>query len=111
MTWVSGGVSVNHLVPWNSDAEAATNAKNRVELKKLIDYAHRLHLKYLVYEDEFSYHPSLLAEFGATLSPQDPAFWDALQAKYRRLFQAMPEIDGIRIRTGELTPVLICPLM
>jgi len=104
-TWVSGGISVNHLVPWHSEPEAATNAKNREELKKLIDYAHRLHLKYLVYEDEFSYHPSLLEEFGATLSPQDPAFWDAVQAKYRRLFQAMPEIDGIRIRTGELTRV------
>jgi len=104
-TWVSGGISVNHLVPWHSEPEAATNAKNREELKQLIDYAHRLHLKYLVYEDEFSYHPSLLEEFGATLSPQDPAFWDAVQAKYRRLFQAMPEIDGIRIRTGELTRV------
>ena len=104
-TWVSGSYSVNNLVPWNSEPERTTNAGNREAIKKLIDYAHRLHLKYIVYEDEFSYHPTLLKEFGATLSPEDPAFWDAVQAKYRRLFQALPEIDGVRIRTGELTRV------
>jgi hypothetical protein len=104
-TWVNGGYSVNNLVPWDSEPEKTTNAKNREELRQLIEYAHRLHLKFFVYEDEFSYHPTLLEEFGATLSPEDPAFWDAVQAKYRRLLKAMPEIDGIRIRTGELTRI------
>ena len=37
----------------------------------------------------------------ATLSPGDPAFWDAVQAKYRRLFQAMPELDGFADFLGE----------
>jgi hypothetical protein len=104
-TWVHGGYSVNNLVPWDSEPEKTNNAKNREELRQLIEYAHRLHLKFIVYEDEFSYHPTLMKEFGATLSPEDPAFWDAVQAKYRRLLKAMPEIDGIRIRTGELTRV------
>ncbi len=104
-TWVHGGYSVNNLVPWDSEPEKTNNAKNREELRQLIEYAHRLHLKFIVYEDEFSYHPTLMKEFGATLSPEDPAFWDAVQAKYRRLLKTMPEIDGIRIRTGELTRV------
>ncbi len=104
-TWVWGSHNVNHLVPWDAEPERTNNEKNRKELKELIDYAHSLHLKYIVYEDEFSFHPTLLEEFGATLNPEDPAFWDAVQAKYRRLLKAMPEIDGIRLRTGEATRV------
>ncbi len=104
-TWVWGSHTVNKLVPWDAEPERTENKKNREELKKLIDYAHSLHLKYFVYEDEFSYHPTLIKEFGATLNPEDPAFWKAVQAKYRRLLKAMPEIDGVRQRTGEATRV------
>ena len=104
-TWVWGSHTVNHLVPWDSEPERTQNAKNREELKELINYAHSLHLKFIVYEDEFSYHPTLLEEFGASLDPEDPKFWEAVQAKYRRLLQVMPEIDGVRQRTGEATRV------
>ena len=104
-TWVWGGHTINNLVPWDAEPEKTENAKNRKELKELIDYAHSLHLKFIVYEDEFSYHPTLLEEFKATLNPEDPAFWEAVQAKYRRLLEAMPEIDGVRNRTGEATRV------
>jgi hypothetical protein len=104
-TWVWGSHSANKLVPWNSEPERTENAKNRAEISELVEYAHALHLKYIVYEDEFSYHPSLLEEFNATLNPEDPAFWNAVQAKYRRLLTAIPNIDGIRQRTGESTRV------
>ena len=104
-TWVWGSHTVNHLVPWNAEPEKTQNVKNREEIKKLIDYAHSLHLKFIVYEDEFSYHPTLLEEFGTTLNPENPAFWNAVQAKYRRLLKAIPEIDGVRHRTGEATRV------
>jgi hypothetical protein len=104
-TWVSGGHSVNQLIPWDVEPERTNNTKNREELREVINYAHSLHLKFLVFEDEFSYHPSLLQEFGAKATPNDPAFWDAVQAKYRRLFQVLPEIDGVRIRTGESTRI------
>ena len=104
-TWVWGSHTVNKLIPWDSEPEKTQNAKNRGELKELIDYAHSLHLKFIVYEDEFSYHPTLLEEFGATLNPEDPAFWNAVQEKYRRLLIAIPEIDGVRQRTGEATRV------
>ncbi|MDX1285907.1 MAG: hypothetical protein R3182_12880, partial [Draconibacterium sp.] len=57
-TWVSGSHSVNQLIPWDAEPERTTHAKNREELKELIEYAHSLHLKYIVYEDEFSYHPT-----------------------------------------------------
>jgi len=104
-TWVSGGFSVNHLVPWTAEPERTENQQNREKMRELIEYAHALHLKFLVYEDEFSFHPDLLTEFRATLSPADPAFWSAVQAKYRRLFQTLPEIDGVRLRTGESTRI------
>ena len=41
-----------------------------------------------------------MEEFGASLSPADPRLWDAVQAKYRRLLQAMPELDGVATFTG-----------
>lgn len=104
-TWVTGSHSSNQLVPWNVEPERTQNERNRKELRELIHYAHDLHLKFIVLEDEFSYHPSLLEEFGAELNPEDPALWKAAQAKYRRLLKAMPEIDGIRFRTGESTRV------
>ena len=104
-TWVTGSHSSNQLVPWNVEPERTQNEQNRKELRELINYAHDLHLKFIVMEDEFSCHPSLLEEFGVELNPEDPVFWDAAQAKYRRLLKAMPEIDGIRFRTGEATRV------
>lgn len=104
-TWVWGGHSVNNLFPWNSEPERTENRRNRDELKELIDYAHSLHLKFIVYEDEFSYHPSYLEEFNASLNPEDPALWKAIKAKYRRLLKLLPEIDGIRIRSGESTRI------
>ena len=99
---VSGEDPIN-LVPWDAEPEKTQNKKNREKITELIKYAHSLHIKYLSHCWEFVYHPSLLKEFGATLSPCDPAFWDALQAKYRKLLQAMPELDGVGACTGELT--------
>ncbi len=57
-TWVSGGFSVNELVPWSVEPERTHNAGNREKLTELVDYAHSLHLKFIVYEDEFSFHPT-----------------------------------------------------
>ena len=102
--WVSGENLLN-LVPWEAEPERTENQENRKKTKELIKYAHSLHIKYFTYADEFTYHPSLLKEFDAALSPSDNAFWDALQAKYRRLLQVMPELDGVKIRTGELTNI------
>ena len=89
------------LVPWNSEPENAENRKHRERAKKLAEYAHSLHMKFLAFGTEFTYHPSLLEEFQATLSPSDPRLWDAVRAKFRRLLQAMPEIDGVATFTGE----------
>ncbi len=103
-TWVSGRHILN-MVPWDVEPEKSDNETYRKETRKLVQYAHSLHLKYLPYCDEMTFHPSLLRETGAELNPSDPRLWNALETKYRRLFQAMPELDGVRIRTGELTRV------
>jgi len=100
--WVSGPAILD-LVPWNSEPERTKNQKNRERTKKLIDYAHSLHLKYYSFANEFTYHPSLLKEVGATLTPDDPKFWDSLQEKYRRLFQAIPELDGIELCNDDIS--------
>ncbi|MFC1794812.1 DUF4838 domain-containing protein, partial [Planctomycetota bacterium] len=100
--WISGP-AVLDLVPWNSEPERTNNKKNRERTKKLIDYAHKLHLKYYSFANEFTYHPSLLAELGASLTPDDPKFWEALQEKYRRLFRAIPELDGIELCNDDIS--------
>ena len=102
--WVCGG-DVLDLVPWDSQPERARNQQHRRQLQKWIDAAHAYRMKFISRCDEFSCHPSLLEEFNAKLDPADPALWQALQEKYRRLFRALPDLDGIRIRTGELTLV------
>ncbi len=89
------------LIPWDAEPERTENEKNREKTRELIKYAHALHIKFLSFGTDFTYHPALLEEFGATLSPSDPFFWDAVQAKYRRLLQALPELDGIATFTAD----------
>ncbi len=102
INWVSGPATLD-LVPWNSEPERTRNHENRQKTRELIEYAHSLHMKYYSFANEFTYHPSLLAEFNANLTPDDPRFWDAVQAKYRRLFQALPELDGVEICNDDLS--------
>ncbi len=90
-----------NLVSWDSQPEAEENRRHRENTRKLAQYAHSLHIRYLSFSTEFTYHPSLLHEFGATFSPADPRLWDAVKAKFRRLFQAVPELDGIETFVGE----------
>ena len=103
-TWVSGGNILN-FVPWGAEPERRENEGHREDLKELAEYAHSLHLKFIPYCDEITFHPSLMEEFDASLSPDDPALWDALQEKYRLFLRAAPFVDGVRIRTGELTRI------
>ena len=102
MNWVSGPAILD-LVPWESEPEAATNAANRDKTRELIAYAHALHMKYFSFANEFTYHPSLLEKMGATHSPSDPRFWDAVQQKFRMLFTALPELDGIELCNDDLS--------
>lgn len=89
------------LVPWDAEPERTENEGHRARTRELAAYAHAVHLKFVAFGTDFTYHPSLLAEFGATLNPADPAFWAAVQTKYRRLFEAMPELDGVCTFTAD----------
>ncbi len=105
VNWTTSA-DTNALVPYDVEPLATENAQHRSETQPLIDYAHALHMKFFTVADEFSYLPDVLATFDATTNPDDDALWDMLQDKYRRLLTAMPGIDGVRIRTGELTRVV-----
>ncbi|MFA6245031.1 MAG: DUF4838 domain-containing protein, partial [Candidatus Hydrogenedentales bacterium] len=91
------------LIPWDSEPEATLNRKNREDVKELIAYAHGLHMKYFSFANDFTYHPSLLRETGATLSPSDPKFWEAVKLKYRKLFTALPELDGVELCNDDIS--------
>ncbi len=103
-TWVTGA-GILDLVPWDTEPERSRNEANREKLRRFARIVHDYHMKLLAPGDELVYHPELLAKFGAKLDPADPALWKALQEKYRRLLRAVPELDGVQIRTGELTRV------
>ena len=102
VNWVVVGNTLN-FVPWEAEPEKSKNRKNREEILSVIQRAHALHMKCFTYGDEFTYHPSLLKKYGAALSLEDPNFWQTLQEKYRLLLKSLPELDGVGIRTGELT--------
>ena len=102
INWVAGA-PVLDLVPWESEPEATHNARTREETRELISYAHSMHMKYFAFANEFTYHPSLLEKHNATLSPADPKFWDALQDKFRMLFTALPELDGIELCNDDIS--------
>jgi hypothetical protein len=100
--WVSGP-NVLDLVPWDVEPEATNNAATRENTRELIEYAHALHMKYFAFTNDFTFHPSLLEEFDATLSPCDPAFWEAVGGKYRKLFEALPKLDGVEICNDDIS--------
>lgn len=102
INWVPG-TPVLDLVPWDAEPEAANNTRNREETRALIAYAHSLHMKYFSFANEFTYHPSLLEKHGATLSPDDPRLWEALQDKFRMLFTALPELDGVELCNDDIS--------
>jgi hypothetical protein len=102
INWVAGP-NVLDLVPWDAEPEKTANAAHRERVRELIDYAHALHIKYFSFSNDFTYHPSLLAEHGATLDPCDPKLWDAIQDKYRKLFTALPELDGIELCNDDIS--------
>jgi len=102
INWVAG-TPILDLVPWDAEPEATTNAKNREATRELINYAHAMHMKYFSFANEFTYHPSLLEKHGASLDPNDPKFWDALQDKFRMLFTALPELDGVEICNDDIS--------
>ena len=102
VNWVSGAPILD-LVPWDSEPENSINAKNRIKTNELIDYAHSIDMKYFCFANEFTYHPSLLKEHDAILSPCDQNFWNALQDKYRKLFTALPNLDGIEVCNDDIS--------
>ena len=90
-------------MPWNVEPEKSRNVENRKKTRELIKLAHALHLNFFSFANEFTFHPSLLQAYDASLSPCDANFWQALQEKYRQLFSALPELDGIELCTDDLS--------
>lgn len=102
VNWVSGPNALD-LIPWDSEPEALANAATRDTTRDLIAYAHALHMKYFAFTNDFTYHPSLLTEDDATISPCDPNYWKAVKGKYRKLLTALPELDGVEICNDDIS--------
>ncbi len=89
------GDHTEDFVPWSEDKYAGRSRKYRRYLKIFLDKAHASHLLLLLHGGEFVYLPSWLRENSASLSVNDPGFWQSLEEKYRQLLWEAPDLDGI----------------
>jgi len=97
--------NTQYLIPWGDDRLGPRSAACREIFADYLGAAHDRRLRVYSMGDEFLYLPDWLRRAGVTLSTDDPKLWDALKAKYRDLFRALPALDGIATRTGEVMPL------
>lgn len=93
----------NRVMIWNA-ASRPLAERYREFFRRATRVAHQMGLRLFLCGDEFIYQPAWLKEKGARLSTSDPKLWQAMASKYRQVLTALPEIDGIMTRTGEVIP-------
>ena len=107
LAWGASDILLHHahlVMPWDDQVEGPRSDEYAHWYAELVDYAHALHLRAFAYGDEFLYSEQALRRAGATLSPDDPSLWRALQGKYRGLLRRLPGLDGVGVRIGEVLP-------
>ncbi|HOQ31041.1 MAG TPA: hypothetical protein PLA12_00865 [Candidatus Hydrogenedens sp.] len=100
--WVSG-MNTLDLVPWNSEPEKKNNQEHIKKIKPLMDLAHSLGMHYFAFSNELTYHPSLFDNNPELLNPCLSEFWERVKEKYRLLFTALPDLDGIEICLDDIS--------
>ena len=93
----------NHVVVWDA-ASRPLAERYREFYRRAATIAHQMGLRLFLYGDEFIYQPAWLKARGARLSTSDPKMWQAMASKYRQVLAALPTVDGIMTRTGEVIP-------
>ncbi len=93
----------NKLV-WFEDKLPEKISLLRSAYRKLIELAHNLGLRVILVGDELIYHPEWLRFMDAQLCTQDQQLWKLLGSKFANVLSALPETDGILVRTGEVIP-------
>jgi hypothetical protein len=93
----------NHVFVWDT-ASRPLAERYREFYRRAAAIAHQMGLRLFLYGDEFIYQPAWLKAQGARLSTSDPKLWQAMASKYRQVLTALPSIDGIMTRTGEVIP-------
>ncbi len=90
-----------NYIPWEHPKWGKRSARYRKHLEAMIDVAHQHHMKILLMGDEFLY---LANAFDGKPSVKDDQLWEYLAAKYRRLLDDCPGLDGVATRIGEIIP-------
>lgn len=93
----------NRVMIWDPASRLQAEQYRKL-IQGVTEVAHELGLGLLLYGDELIYQPAWLKTRGARLSTSDPKLWQALASKYRQVLTALPGIDGIMTRTGEVIP-------
>lgn len=95
---------LEHYVPSSDAVYGPRSERYRRYLRAILAEAHAHHIRVIPYAEEAIYLPAWLEAAGAQASVKDPRFWGAMADKYRRLFQAVPELDGVTPCVGEIIP-------
>jgi hypothetical protein len=93
----------NYVLDWGAGSSELAKGYQQ-GLRQTIKVAHSMGLRAFLYGDEFIYSPDSLKASGARLSTSDPKFWKYLADKHRAILRAVPELDGIESRAGEIIP-------
>ncbi|MFH1739165.1 MAG: hypothetical protein ABIH23_09160 [bacterium] len=90
---------------WVGSGEAPEEVlQRRAAYKNYIRLAHDFGLRVFLVGDELIYREDWFKAAGAELCTQDPQLWEMLREKIRSVLSAVPEADGILVRTGEVIP-------
>jgi len=96
--------STYRVSEWTDPPHSERTAIYRRLYAEIARECHRYDMKCLVIGDEFLYQDGMVPA-GTTLSPDNPVLWDILQNRYRSILKALPELDGIGVRIGEMLPI------
>jgi len=94
----------NELVWVGPDTPPESVLIRREAFREYIRLAHELGLRVFLVGDELIYRDEWLKAAHAELCTQDPHLWEMLREKLRSVLRALPELDGILVRTGEIIP-------
>jgi len=97
--------STHRIASWPQPPASDRTEIYRELYSEVAREAHSYGMKCLVIGDEFLYQPEMLERGRARLSPEDGAFWNLLQTRYRQILDGVPQLDGIAARIGEVIPI------
>jgi len=92
-------VELSHNMVWHTEQILGDTQKQQ-DINNLINQAHQNGIELFIWTHEISQLPDEFFIEGKT-DLDNPQLWEWLKSKYRQLFQAIPDVDGIVLTFSE----------